>query len=85
MGCCGQQRQQVHREASIDRAAGTKSKSAPITLPDAYFQYQGERGLTVIGPVSGKRYRFGYAGAVMAVDPRDRRSLTAIHHLKQVG
>ncbi|MGI9486138.1 MAG: hypothetical protein ACR2RF_09740 [Geminicoccaceae bacterium] len=56
-----------------------------MTLPDAYFQYQGDRGLTVIGSISGKRYRFGYTGAVMAVDPRDRRSLTAIQHLKQIG
>lgn len=85
MGCCGQQRQQVHRQAPIDRVVGAPSKSAAITIPDAYFQYLGDRGLTVIGPISGKQYRFGYPGAVMAVDPRDRRSLLAIDHLKQVG
>ncbi|MGI9508720.1 MAG: hypothetical protein ACR2QJ_05150 [Geminicoccaceae bacterium] len=61
------------------------SRSASITLPDAYFQYLGDRGLTVIGPISGKQYRFGYPGAVMAVDPRDRRSLIGIDHLKQMG
>ncbi len=85
MGCCGQQRQQIQGQATIEREAGAPSRSASITLPDAYFQYQGDRGLTVIGPISGKRYRFSYPGAVMAVDPRDRRSLTAIHQLKQVG
>lgn len=85
MGCCGQQRQQVQGQAPIDRVNNAPSNSASITLPDVYFQYLGDRGLTVIGPISGKRYRFNYPGTVMAVDPRDRRSLTAIHHLKQVG
>ncbi|MDX1546155.1 MAG: hypothetical protein R3247_04170, partial [Rhodothermales bacterium] len=50
----------------------------------AYFQYLGHTGLTVRGPRSGWTYRFDGPGAIVAVDPRDRRALAAIARLRQV-
>ena len=87
MGCCGQQRQDNQRQARTghERARMTPSKSPAIALPDAYFQYLGERALTVIGPVSGNQYRFDYQGAVVPVDARDRRAVGAVNLLKRVG
>lgn len=46
--------------------------------PAVYFQYVGTSRLTVYGPVSGRSYRFETPGAVLPVDPRDRRSLAAV-------
>jgi len=40
--------------------------------------------LTVYGPVSGRSYRFNAPGAVLAVDPRDQRSLEAVPKLLRV-
>jgi hypothetical protein len=50
----------------------------------AYFQYLGKRGLTVMGPKTRKVYRFDSPGAVVAVDPKDRRALSAVSALRQV-
>jgi len=40
--------------------------------------------MTVLGPVSGRRYRFVGHGARLAVDPRDRLSLAAVPGLREV-
>jgi hypothetical protein len=49
------------------------------------FEYVGRTGMTIIGPVSGRRYRFDRPGARVPVDSRDRPSLAAIANLRQVG
>jgi hypothetical protein len=51
----------------------------------AFFQYTGATGLTVAGPVTGKRYRFDAPGAIVAVDLMDRASVAAVPGLKQVS
>lgn len=85
--CCGNQRQQFHagnpaghgvRLASSKASAGTRRQAA------VYFEYVGPTGLTAVGGASGARYRFERGGAVVTVDPRDRRSLQAIPSLRQV-
>ena len=50
-----------------------------------YFEYVGETGLTAVGAGSGKRYRFEGQGAIVAVDPMDRRSLGTVPRLRQVA
>jgi hypothetical protein len=40
--------------------------------------------MTVIGPVSGVRYRFDRPGARVEVDARDRALLASIRQLRQV-
>ncbi len=47
------------------------------------FEYVGKTGLTVWGPVSGRRYRFDRQGARIVVDPRDRPSLLLVPNLRQ--
>jgi hypothetical protein len=49
------------------------------------MQYVGRAALTVIGPATGKRYRFDTPGAVMAVELPDRASLAALPQLRQVA
>jgi hypothetical protein len=41
--------------------------------------------MTVIGPISGRRYRFDRPGARVVIDARDRPSFVGIANLKQVG
>jgi len=52
--------------------------------PYAEFEYTGATALTVEGPVTGKRYRFGGPGAVVAIDLLDRRAVAAVPHLREV-
>ena len=86
MACCGQRRAAHRRTASPQQSTAPGSITAR-TAPSseyAYFQYLGHTGLTVRGPRSGQTYRFDGPGAVVAVDPRDRRALAAIARLRQV-
>ena len=88
MSCCGQQRQrfsvgtagadQTRRRQAADRPAGPRPSAY------AYFQYTGSTGMSVRAPNSGSRYRFNGAGAIVAVDPKDRRALAAVRNLRQV-
>jgi hypothetical protein len=40
--------------------------------------------MTVIGPITGKRYRFDGPGSMVEVDLRDRLSLAALPRLRQM-
>jgi hypothetical protein len=48
------------------------------------FEYTGRTGLTAIGGVTGRRYRFDQPGARVIIDPRDRPSIAAVPNLRQV-
>ena len=50
----------------------------------AFFQYLGQRGLTVQAPRTGRSYRFDRPGAIVPVDPRDMQSLAKVPQLRQV-
>jgi len=63
----------------------TQARFQPQARPSVLaFQYTGPSALTAIGPLSGRQYRFPHPGAVLQVDPRDRASLAAVPHLRQV-
>jgi hypothetical protein len=71
------------------RQANNSAKPAgfaqsPAQRQGIFFQYIGDTAVTAVGPMSGRQYRFGYPGAVVQVDPRDRASLTAVPKLRQI-
>jgi hypothetical protein len=49
------------------------------------FEYTGATALTVMGPVTGARYRFNRSGSRVHVDPRDSASLARVPVLRSVG
>ncbi len=87
MSCCGQNRQRLRNFNSSQHLLGPAQaeKRPPRTqLPSiVYFEYVGKTGLTVIGPITGKRYRFPKPGAKIAVDGNDAPSLTTVPNLRQ--
>ncbi len=56
----------------------------PLHQTTVNFEYVGKTGLMVVGPISGKRYRFNYTGAIVAVDARDAPSLIAVPNLRSI-
>ena len=54
------------------------------SAPTLRFEYTGQTGLTVLSPITGKRYRFERAGARLDADPRDRALLASVPALRQV-
>jgi hypothetical protein len=89
MACCGQRRQQMRSQAIPVRQATNPAKPAgfaqsPVQQQGTTFQYFGKTAMTAVGPMSGRQYRFGYPGAIVEVDPRDRASLAAVPNLRQI-
>lgn len=87
--CCGNRRVQFRPgtpsfpPSDLARVAGP---AIPSARPSGFtFQYTGGTGLTVVGAVTGRQYRFAGPGSQIEVDPRDRASLASINILRQVG
>ena len=59
------------------------SGAAVLRRPAAsVFVYNGRTGLTVVSPITGRRYRFERTGACVEVDPRDRSWMSFVPDLK---
>jgi len=88
MPCCGKKRKQASQETQTLRTPEPPERAIPQAklARDAApgFQYLGKTALTVIGPRTGRHYRFDRPGAVITVDPMDRRALAAVSVLRQV-
>ncbi len=88
--CCGRSRTQYRgRGPNLPppRLAPLGVGSQPPTTrsPSMTFEYIGRTGLTVVGPVTGRQYRFDRTGARVEVDSRDRPSIAVIPLLRQIG
>ena len=81
MSCCGKQRTQFQGTAQAPPRADDRRRQP---RPAIRFEYVGTTGLTVQGPVTGKRYRFDNPGSRLLVDPQDAPSLAAVPHLRRV-
>ena len=84
MSCCGQKRRRFH-----ERVPGQTLEVSEFTPTEApggstFFEYLGGTAMTVVGPVTGRRYRFGWSGARVAVDLKDARALRAVPNLRRV-
>ncbi len=86
MACCNKRREQFQGQGGPvgQSHSGVRPHSQPATLLRVVFRYNGATALTVVGPISGRRYRFEGPGARVEVDPRDRRSLMAVPNLTLV-
>lgn len=90
MACCGGKRRS-YPQPSPRPAVGGAGLGAQRTsyrrpaAPQIFFEYVGEKAMTVIGSVSGRRYRFASPGAVVAVDGRDSTSIAAVPGLRRVS
>jgi hypothetical protein len=88
MSCCGRQISNFAPPANVHRSASPHASGFPAP-PQArqshvYFEYAGQTGLTVTGPVSGRRYRFDGPGARVPVEPVDKPAMERVPHLRRV-
>jgi len=75
MSCCGNERQAWPQAEN----SGLRPELKAVN-----FEYTGRSALTVMGPLTGQRYRFGAPGTVLAVDARDAGFMMAVPHLKRM-
>jgi len=69
---------------SIGAAKPPADGSQPARRYSVVFEYVGDTGMTVVGPASGRRYRFDRRGARVVVDPRDRPGLARVPRLREI-
>ena len=81
---CGTKRNLLQQDAKLlsNPATARQNKSH---WADSKFEYIGKTGLSVTGPITGRRYRFNFTGDVQLIDYRDTTSVAQIQLLKQVG
>jgi hypothetical protein len=79
MSCCGKKRT-AHWRGDPPQAPAVQQMSPRAV----YFRYVGTASLTVVGPVTGRVYKFSGSGSAAATDPRDAPSIAAVPHLVQV-
>ena len=82
MSCCGRERLPT---GPLTSPTGAREARAPERSFVITFEYVGASALTVVGPVSGRRYRFAHLGARVTIDPRDRPALARVPRLRQVA
>lgn len=82
MSCCGKARQ--HLAQVMATTSAEAMPAGPALRFSVVFEYTGQTALTVVGPASGRRYRFASPGARVVVDPRDRPGLGQVPKLREV-
>lgn len=83
MSCCGKT-PEASQAAFASKPTPAAGFSAPVRQFEPRFAYVGATALTVVGPVTGRRYRFERPFAQLAVDPRDRPGLARVPTLRAV-
>lgn len=86
MPCCASGLRQLIAATGSARLEQTPTTGNPRAPAQAgmRFVYEGETALTVVGRVTGRRYRFSYPGAQLAIDPRDVKSVGRVPVLRRV-
>lgn len=86
MSCCGRHRETFRGTSQPSQGAQRAIDRPRTPLPQSpvRFEYVGATGLTVLGPVTGKRYRFDRSGSRVLIEPRDVASIAAVPHLRRV-
>ena len=85
MSCCG-----GNRARSAMPVSGPVPSTRPVQPVDgrppsvAVFRYEGEGSLTIIGRATGRKYWFERNGAELAIDLRDRASVSQVPKVRQV-
>jgi hypothetical protein len=81
---CGSKRDDLIKNESFTLSNVNSIKKAETKMwPDMAFEYTGKTALTVIGSVTGSRYRFHQPGDVQLIDYRDASGMINVPVLKK--
>ena len=79
--CCGRTGMEMASARAVSEAQPVFADGASAPK----FEYVGKTAMTVVGPMTGKRYRFSRPGEQLEVDVRDRSWIAFVPNLKRVG
>jgi len=85
MSCCGGNRARPVIPLSMPTPSSRPVQPLHGRPPSvAVFRYEGEGSLTIIGRATGRKYWFERNGAELAIDLRDRASVSQVPKVRQV-
>ena len=79
MGCCGK----TSRPQPVENNYTQTVPFVPPAPTLQHFVYVGNTGLTAIGLVTGRHYRFSGPGSVVTVDSRDAASMAGVPNVRR--
>jgi hypothetical protein len=85
MSCCGQRRGILQGKMSGKSSEHRETTQTGPPAGSVLFEYVGSTAMTLVGPSTGRRYRFGWPGAQVAVDLKDAARVAAsVPHLRMI-
>lgn len=82
--CCGRRTFPTQELPAPSQASTPAAPVVSSALPAAArFEYIGETALTVVSPLTGKKYRFRYTGDSLEVDVHDQFWLPFVPNLRR--
>jgi len=85
MACCGKKRNEFLHNQSMHHQANNSTMGESMGNRYVQFEYTGFTGLTAIGSITGKRYRFAQKGDAQPVDYRDVPAMMGIAVLRKLS
>ena len=79
---CGKKRTEYSHTNYTHTGSAIDTRVAELK-PGIAFQYTGKTALTVMGSVTGTRYRFSFTGDIKEIDYRDAAGMTGIPVLQR--
>ena len=81
--CCGRSTNNVAKIPNRVYIPARSIQQTPEPAQPPEFEYTGATALTVVSPITRRKYRFPQPGARMIVDVRDRSWIAFVPHLKR--
>jgi hypothetical protein len=80
---CGNKRSQYNQENNVSSGQIKTSTITSKQYTNSIFEYVGKTALTVVGNITGRRYRFNRPGDLQSIDSRDADGMLAVPVLRR--
>lgn len=80
---CGNKRTEYKQQNTVVSAPLKTVNSGTQQSTNSVFEYTGKTALTVMGNITGRRYRFNRTGDLQSIDPRDAAGMMAVPVLRR--
>lgn len=80
---CGNKRTEFKQQNAVVAAQVKTPIPSTQQKTNSVFEYTGKTALTVMGNITGRRYRFNRPGDLQSIDPRDAEGMVAVPVLRR--
>jgi len=80
---CGNKRSQYNQENNVSSGQTKTSTITSKQYTNSIFEYVGKTALTVVGNITGRRYRFNRPGDLQSIDSSDAAGMLAVPVLRR--